>query len=51
MAKAIDMKKFATKRELEIHKKEIEKMLKRATKGIKKWDIKQDKKLVKTKKK
>lgn len=46
--------KYATKKELEQHKKAVEKMIKAATKGFKKWDIKQDakdmKKLLKTKK-
>lgn len=51
MPKAIDMKKFATKKELEKYKREVERMVKQATKGIKKWDVKQDKKLMKRAKK
>jgi hypothetical protein len=46
--------KYATKKELQQHKKEVEKMIKAVTKGIKKWDIKQDaqemKKVLKKKK-
>lgn len=34
--------KYATKKELEQHKKAVAKMIKDATKNIKKWDIKQD---------
>lgn len=42
---------YVTKKELEQHKKEVSRMIKEAVKGVKKWDVKQDKKLLKTKKK
>lgn len=50
MPRTPSLDKFATKKELEKHKKEVHKMIKTATKGIKKWDIKQDKSLMKKKK-
>lgn len=43
MKKELDLNKFVTKKELEKHKKEVEKMISNSTKHIKKWDIKQDK--------
>lgn len=46
MPRTISLDKFATKKELEAHKKEVERMIKRAVKGVKKWDVKQDKKYV-----
>jgi hypothetical protein len=50
MARSVNLDKFATKKELEKHKKEVQKMIKQATKGIKKWDVKQDKTLMKKRK-
>jgi TfoX/Sxy family transcriptional regulator of competence genes len=38
---------YATKQELIKHKKEVQKMIKDAIKGVKKWDVKQDNKLIK----
>lgn len=48
MAKAPE---YVTKKELESHKKEVSKMIKEAVKGLKKWDVKQDKKVLKKYKK
>jgi hypothetical protein len=42
---------YATKKELAEHKKEVKKMIKDETSKIKKWDVKQDKKALSTKKK
>ena len=50
MPRPVSMDKFVTKKELEKHRKEVAKMIKQAVKGVKKWDVKQDKKLVKRKK-
>ena len=47
MAKPIDMAKFATKKELESHKKEVARMIKKAGKDFMKKDVKQDNALVK----
>jgi hypothetical protein len=46
MPRKIDMNKFATKKELEKHMKQVERMIKKSTKSVKTWDIKQDKKLI-----
>lgn len=40
---------YATKKDLEMHKKEVKKMIKESTKSVKKWDIKQDKQFAKKK--
>jgi hypothetical protein len=40
---------YVTKKELDAHKKEVNKLIKQATKGLKKSDVKQDKKLLKKK--
>lgn len=48
MAKAPE---YVTKKEFNLHKKEVSKMIKEAVKGVKKWDVKQDKKLLKKEKK
>jgi hypothetical protein len=42
---------YATKKELTEHKKEVKKMIKEETAKIKKWDVKQDRKALKTTKK
>lgn len=42
MARPIDPKNYATKKELEKHKREVTRMISRATKDLKKWDKKQD---------
>ena len=44
-----DMKKYATKKQLEKHSKEVHRAINNAVKYIKKWDVKQDKKLIKKK--
>jgi len=44
-----DMTKYATKKQLEKHAKEMHKAIEKATKQIKKWDVKQDKALLKKK--
>lgn len=49
MAKELDTTKFVTKKELVKHKKEMEKLIKNSIKNFKKWDTKQDKALVRTK--
>lgn len=38
---------YATKKDLSEHKKEVIELIKKATKKIKNWDVKQDKKLIK----
>lgn len=48
MAKAPE---YITKKEFNQHKKDVSKMIKEAVKGIKKWDVHQDKKLLKKEKK
>ena len=40
---------YVTKKDLAEHKLEVKKMIKKATKNIKKWDVKQDKKALKKK--
>jgi hypothetical protein len=47
MARPISLEKFATKKELEQHKKQVVKLIKYAVKDVKKWDVKQDKSLIK----
>jgi hypothetical protein len=47
MEKKTNSKKFATKKELAKHKIEVERMIKRSMKDIKKWDVKQDNALMK----
>lgn len=47
MPKELDLSKFATKKELEKHKKEVAKMIATSEKNFKKWDVKQDKALIK----
>lgn len=51
MARAINMSKFATKAELEKHKKHMARELKKGLKEFAKQDVIQDKKLVKKSKK
>lgn len=41
---------YATKKEFAQHKKEVAKQIKAAVKGLKSWDVKQDKKLLKRRK-
>lgn len=54
MPRPINLNKFATKKELEQHKKEVKKLIKnsgqKTTKNLKKWDEKQDRKLLKKRK-
>jgi hypothetical protein len=40
---------YATKKDLLRVEKKVEKLIKKSEKGIKKWDVKQDKKLLKKK--
>jgi hypothetical protein len=51
MARKPSLDKFATKKEFEKHKKEVFRMIKKSMKDIKKWDTKQDKKLIRKRKK
>jgi hypothetical protein len=37
---------YITKQDLSQHKREVERMIKKAVKEVKKWDVKQDKKLM-----
>lgn len=48
MTKSVE---YITKKEFNAHKKEVSKMIKEAVNGIKKWDVKQDKKLISKKSK
>lgn len=46
-----DKVSYVTKKEFEQYKKYCDKLIKSTVKEFKKWDVKQDKKLLKTKKK
>jgi hypothetical protein len=48
MSKSVE---YITKKEFNEHKKEVSKMIKEAVKEVKKWDVKQDKKLISKKSK